>query len=336
MRRHDRDGQCGGSRQRIGLRLPVILLLLGLTLSCSGSGTDLAGGGIGGSGYTGEGPITALGSIFVNGIEFTTTDATVTLNGTAGNEKELQVGMVVRVEGTVNSDGATGIAQTVAFDHNVEGPISTIDVGKNQFEIMGQTVLVDAQTVLAGFPGAVPDLSMLAANDLVEISGLTNADGNIRATRITRKSMISQSEVCGKVKELTATQFKINTLTVAYSNATLLNFGSLGIQPEDSVIVRGALTSSTTMRAEVVDKRTPDFRNSGKTQIEGFVEALYYRAATISGFSINTQFGLQKVELGVGAQLVGGQTDQIASGARVRVEGTMNNHVIQASRLIFL
>ncbi len=169
--------------KNLRLFLPLFLLFPAI-VSCGGGAGEglLAGGGIGGTGITSVGPITALGSIFVNGIEFQTTNATVTINGVASDDKELQVGMVVKVEGTVNADGKTGKADMVIFDHNAAGPINSIDLGKSTLEVMGQTVVVDAQTIIAGLPGNTPGLADLATNDLVEISGLADADGTINAT----------------------------------------------------------------------------------------------------------------------------------------------------------
>ena len=77
-------------------------------LALTGLGLAHAGGGIGGTGRA-YGEITAFGSIFVNGIEYSTTTATITINGVVqpvGDQSALKVGMAVLVDGTVNA--ATG------------------------------------------------------------------------------------------------------------------------------------------------------------------------------------------------------------------------------------
>lgn len=314
--------------------MPLFLLVLAL-VSCGGAGSDiLAGGGIGGSGNTSVGPITALGSIFVNGIEFQTTNATVTIDGVNSGEKELQVGMVVKVEGTVNADGKTGKADTVIFDHNAAGPINSIDLGRGTLEVMGQTVVVDAQTIIAGMPGNTPVLADLAANDIVEISGLADADGNIIATRITLKTAGRQSAVSGRVSSLASTTFKINALAVDYSKSMLRKFGPGGIQPGDIVDVTGNLTSPTTLLADVIEKKSSDLKDNNGIKLEGFIDSLYYTGQSISGFTIITQFGLQRVELDASTIFSGGKF--IKSGDRVQVEGIIQYNVILAKKLELL
>ena len=97
-----------------------------------------AGGGSGGSGDTGDtsagisgsgkaiGVITQFGSIFVNGVEYDTSEAVIIVNGVVATEDDLGVGMVVFIQGTVNEDGVTGVAEVVIVDDNLKGPISAI------------------------------------------------------------------------------------------------------------------------------------------------------------------------------------------------------------------
>jgi len=316
-------------------KLRIFLLLLFLfpgTISCGGSGGDLlAGGGIGGTGNTSVGPITALGSIFVNGVEFQTTGATVTINGVNRDEKELQVGMVVKVEGVVNADGKTGKAERVTFDNNAAGPISSIDLGRGALEIMGQTVLVNAQTTIASLPGANLTLANLAASDMVEISGLADADGNIIATRISLQPILRRFEVSGRINAPTASTFKINGLTVDYGRAMLVKFGHAGIQAGDIVDAKGSLVSPTILLAEVIEKKSSELSENSTLNCEGFIDALYYTNQSISGFTIITQFGLQMV--GVDSSTIFADGLLSKAGGRARVEGTIKNGIIQAGKV---
>ena len=316
-------------------KLRIFLLLLFLfpgAISCGGSGGDLlAGGGIGGTGNTSVGPITALGSIFVNGVEFQTTGATVTINGVNRDEKELQVGMVVKVEGMVNADGKTGKAERVTFDNNAAGPISSIDLGRGALEIMGQTVLVDAQTIIAALPGANLTLADLAASDMVEISGLADADGNIIATRISLQSILRQFEVSGRISSPTASTFKINALTVDYSKAMLVKFGPTGIQEGDIVDVKGGLASPTVLLADVIEKKSSGLSENSTVSCEGFIDTLHYTDQSISGFTIITPFGLQRVGLDSATIFTDGLL--VKAGLRAKVKGTIKNGIIQAAKV---
>jgi hypothetical protein len=321
--------------KNIWLFFPLSFLVPGL-VSCGGGGSNdvLAGGGIGGTGNTSVGPITALGSIFVNGIEFQTANAAVTINGVNSNEKELQIGMVVKVEGTVNADGKTGKADKVIFESNTAGPINSIDLGKSTLEVMGQTVVVDTQTIIVGLPGNTRRLADFAAEDMVEISGLADADGNIIATRIALKNTSRQTEVNGRVSALTDSTFKINALTVDYSKATLSKFGPSGIQSGDIAEVTGSLISPTILLADTIEKESSNFKEDNNIKCEGFIDGLYYTGPSISGFAIITQFGLQKVELNASTMFSAGNL--IQKGNRVQVEGTFKNNLIQARKLELL
>ncbi|MBN1662066.1 MAG: hypothetical protein JW943_00545 [Deltaproteobacteria bacterium] len=332
--------QAPGSQRRLSSKKNIwlirpLFLLLSIVVSCSGGsdGDSLAGGGIGGTGIISVGNITALGSIFVNGIEFQTTRATVIISGISRDEKDLHVGMVVKVEGTVNADGNTGNAARVTYDHNVEGPINRIDLERSKLDVMGQTVLVDAQTIIAGL-GNISRLADLAADDVVEISGLTDAEGNIAATRITLKTTGSRAGVVGRVGCMTGTTFKINALTVDYSNAILSQFGSAGIQQGDVVDVTGYLASPSTLIAETIEKKNAGFKDNSDVEFEGFIDRIYYMDQSISGFSLILPFGLETVELDASTVIAGGKP--IRAGARVQVKGTIQNNMIQAKWLRLL
>lgn len=313
------------------LVLPL-LLFVPVIASCGGGGdVNLAGGGIGGSGYTSVGTITALGSILVNGVEFQTTGAAVTLNGVVANEKELQVGMVVKVGGTVNADGRIGQADTVVFSPNVAGPVSSVDHGRNTLKVMGQTVLVDAQTSFTGLTGNSPGLSGIVVNDLVEISGLTDADGTIRATRIAGRAAALPSEVSGRVSNLTSTTFRINDLTIDYGK-----LASAGIQPGDCVTVRGNLTSSATLLADFVEKKSIGTTDNDSIAVEGFITSLSYSGMWTGSFSIYTPYGRQKVEFDSATRCSGGRLDTMKAGARVMVQGTMRNSSLQAGHMLMM
>ncbi|VAX26634.1 hypothetical protein MNBD_NITROSPIRAE02-1615, partial [hydrothermal vent metagenome] len=191
--------------------LMVVLLALVLLGSCSSGGGDLAGGGISGTGVY-NGVITGFGSVFVNGVEFSTTGAAITANDAGVTEDDLDVGMKVRVEASGTS------ALSITFDPEVIGPVQSIDTVNDQIVVMGQTVLIQGTTILKGF-GSILDL---VAGDAVVVSGFFDAAGNIRAVFIELKAQISGEEVKGLVSAFDAVSrtFVINGLSVDYSGVT--------------------------------------------------------------------------------------------------------------------
>ncbi|KHD05986.1 hypothetical protein PN36_23515 [Candidatus Thiomargarita nelsonii] len=187
-------------------------------MACGGgSDANVAGGGIGGTGMS-SGPISAFGSIFVNGIEFDTDDTIIIVNGQETTESELKIGMVVQVEGTIVPDSNTGNASRISFNENVKGPIQEID--NNTLIILGQTVTVDRLTVFDG----IIELTELKVGDVVNVSGLVDADGTIHATLIVRESSTAEFEVVGQVEQLDLAKqtFVIGSLTIDYSQVLIL------------------------------------------------------------------------------------------------------------------
>src|SRR6185312_4748112 len=76
-----------------------------LLAACGGTETA----GIEGSGFTSpaavSGPVTSFGSVFVNGVEYSTSAAQITIDGQTGTEAQLNAGQIVTIQGTVSSDG---------------------------------------------------------------------------------------------------------------------------------------------------------------------------------------------------------------------------------------
>ena len=94
---------------RLRTTLLTAAFLVGVA-SCGG-GTQLAGGGIGGTGIS-QGAITGFGSIFVNGVEFNTSGATIIKDGNTVTQNDLKIGMVVTVDGSIDTS-TSGSATTV-------------------------------------------------------------------------------------------------------------------------------------------------------------------------------------------------------------------------------
>src|SRR5215475_569346 len=100
------------------LRIRSIVMLLAAVAGLLFVTRETAVGGIQGSGFRVLhliGRITGFGSIYVNGVEYFTTHANVTIDGRPGTESELQAGQIVMLEGAVNDDGRTGEARQVEF-----------------------------------------------------------------------------------------------------------------------------------------------------------------------------------------------------------------------------
>ena len=289
-----------------------------LLASCGGS-TQLAGIQGSGSGVA-SGPITGFGSIFVNGVEYVTSNAQIRIDDQPGAESQLLVGEVVTVTGTVNADGKTGTATQVTFSGDVAGPITAIDIAGGTFVVLGQTVRVSGSTLFDDtiLPASITTLKV---GNIVEISGFPNAAGEIVASRIQLQAGGSAFEVKGIVQSLdmSAHTFHVNTLTVDYS----------GIAPSGSLANGATVKVTGTMlnaAGALVATRVDVLQGFGGTANEpGEIEGLITTFTSNADFVINgqrvttnasTQFMLNGVTLAVNVRVeVDGSFD--ASGVLV-------------------
>lgn len=188
--------------QRKSLMQAITLALTAGTLIACG------GGGTGSSGSSGTvttssvGTITGFGSIYVNGVEYETTHASYRVDDEDRfDDSSLAVGMKVRVKGTVNADGVSGIADSILYDDDVEGPVESgslavINASAKTFTIFGLPVKVDAtQTV---FDNGVT-FDTLAEGQKLEVSGYFDGQ-QLVATRIEKQDDLdNEFEVKGSV-----------------------------------------------------------------------------------------------------------------------------------------
>nr|MBA2492876.1 hypothetical protein [Gammaproteobacteria bacterium] len=174
-----------------------------------------------------NGTVTAFGSIFVNGIEFDTSQAQFTRGGQPATESDFNVGEVVTVTGTFDENGRTGVAQQVMYESVVNGVVTNVPaIDDGEIEVLGQPVIITPATVLGNFGG----VSELLPGNVLEVSGFVNADNSITATSIFRTQTlfipgVSSTEIRGFVSGLDETDltFEIGDLTVRFSAPQLLD-----------------------------------------------------------------------------------------------------------------
>ena len=249
--------------------------------SGSGSGDTVdTGAGISGSGKA-VGVITQFGSIFVNGIEYDTSDAVIVVNGVIATEDDLGVGMVVFIQGTVNEDGVTGVAEVVIVDDNLKGPISEITsaadesgalLDARQITVLGIDVVIERTGTV--FEDTTFD--SLAAGDFVEIYGFAESGNNIRATRVERENFVAgvtKVEMYGAVNALdtTAETFLLGNYTVNYSAAVFDDIDESTFADGLLVEVKGTLESADALSIDAT-KIEPTGIDGGDAEDDGDVE----------------------------------------------------------------
>lgn len=309
------------------LHVGIMLLTAAITLSqCSGGGGGGGNGAVPGDGTnpppartTVRGFITGFGSVFVNGVEYDSSAAAVTIDDVAGAESGLRIGMEVTLKGSGTS------ADSITAADSLEGPITSIDLVAHSFAVLGQTVQTDMLTIFEN----TTDVTTLTAGSIVEVSGSTDSAGVIHATRVELKSAAPPSstsiEVKGVVSGLNsgAKTFTLGSLTVDYAGAELKDFPADGLADGQSVEVKstvGQYAAGTGTLTAVSIEFEPGLEAAENEHVElkGYVTGF----VSIADFKVN----------GVAVDASGAGVTGIANDVKVEVEGTINaNGVLVAS-----
>jgi hypothetical protein len=314
-------------------RIIVLLLALFTLASCGGD----TGGGIGGTGFASSGTITAFGSIVVNDVEFDTTNADVIMGGEkigTGNQAvldNLDVGQAVVVEGTENNDGSSGTAVRVRFTPHVKGPVTEIgDLGNStRIVVLGQTIIADEKTVFRN--STIGDLTL---ENLIEVSGLVEVAGAIRATHVKKLAdsftPLTEVKVKGMIRDLNseAKTFKLNDLLVYYGLAAIGNLPEGTPKPTQLVQVKGKVGIGVTLiAAEIELADETKISNANRVVLEGFITEF----TSISDFRVS----YLQVETSGDTKFVGGQREELAAGVRIRVRGRLVDGILEAQQIFF-
>jgi hypothetical protein len=304
--------------QYVMRRILAMALVGSLLVACGGGG----GGSFAGIDRLGvtTGTITGFGSIIVNGVRYDTSGTSVSIDGNpAGQVSSLQVGQVVTVRWSSTDGGTTRRAEQVYYSDSVEGPITpgSIDLPTQSFLVLGQTVLVDADT---SFASPLFDLSSLADGalnpDVVQVSGLLDSDGAIRATRIERKAIAAELQIRGLVSGRTASTFAINGQVVNTATAVIDSPGGV-ISNGDFVEVKGTIVNGAgqlvATKVELEDGANRIGAANEEAEVEGYVDSLPVPTATA--------FSVEGIPVISSVTPTGGT---IAANAKVRVKGRFN------------
>ena len=326
--------------QRIATGLLVTLSIV-IAAACgsggsggSGGGGSFSAGGIGGTGAVATGTITGFGSVFVNGVEFETTGSSFDVDDdSAATEADLALGMVVTIVGTINNDGVTGTANSIQYDDEVEGPVSSdplenADMTTKTFNVFDFTVVVNKNaTVFAG-----TSYEGLLRNDIVEVSGFYNENGSLVATRLEKQGTlslgVSEVELKGTITGFNDSDtFTLDGITVTFDGTTDLSDVPGGVIEDGQFVeVKGTLVTTTAINATRIELEDEGIEDSSDTvSLEGFVSDFVNTG--------NFRVSGQRVNAAAAVFSPAGLADSITSGDKVEVEGPVEAGVLQATRV---
>jgi len=278
------------------------------------------------------GAISGFGSVIVNGVRYDTSSAEIRIEDRVGTLAELEVGEVVRVEAEVDDRGGTR-ARRIEQHRLMQGTVQAVDAAAGTVTVAGQLVRVDDDT---SFDDSISQGSLagVAVGDRIEVHGFSSSNGQARATRLERAGAGEvEVEVTGLVATLdvAAKRFRIGSLAVDYSTATLEDFGAAGLREGDLVEVKGReFLADGTLRAQKVDKEDRGLEGQGGYEAE--VEGLVTRFVSATDFDVAGQ----RVTTGAGTSFVGGAAADLRLDARVEVEGSLDaSGTLVASKVMF-
>jgi hypothetical protein len=267
------------------------------------------------------GTITAFGSVFVNGVRYDVSRATLKKNDTTVAQTGLAVGEVALVRGREDTQTGQGEADSVDVEDSVVGPAM---ITGSQLTVLDQTISITANTSFG--PGITPaDLTGLKMGDSIEVSGLPGMGGVIMATRIGRAESNEPLQVLGTVGTVSATTFPINGLTVDFSKANVSGFASGKPETGKLVIARGTAFDGVTLIATAVrlaDTDRDEQAAGGLVEEEGLITS----APTPDPSGMGLDFVVAGAQVMTTGRTVfkGGVATDLAVNVRVEVRGTLN------------
>lgn len=294
----------------------------------SGSGTPVGGA----SAKAVSSGVMQKGSVILNGIHYEVpASASITIDNQLNQpESALHSGMVVKVRGTINADGVTGVVEKIEAQDELQGKVESINATANpkSLIVLGQTVVVDDLTLYSN----ASSFADLAANDYIEVHGQPDLNGIIRATRIEKFSTApSDIELKGTVSSKTVSEFMLRGLTIHYDSTTVISSGSV-FADGDYVEVHLDTTTSPyhAVKVDLEDAEDVDFKPSAddEYELEGYVSGF---SAHPGSFFVNGK----AVTTTSSTKFEGGSALNLANDIKVEAEGSAVGNVLVAEKIKF-
>ncbi len=327
------------------LAIAALTAFASLPLSSCGSGTEVAGGGTGGTGIS-TGAITGFGSVLMNGVHyktdgevgpnFHTKKISKGMDNTASRAQDIfRAGMVVSLRHSPSDNNATEID----YAPNLEGPVASMIPGpESAIVVLGQTVIID-NSVLFG---------SVSPGDFVEVSGFVDNAGRLRATYVdvirptttpndifTIQGFVSGLNVADNTFRLGfLPDGSGSTITVSYSPGA---FSTLSSRLTNGIYVQVSTTDpepvSGTIAAVDIRSSSPrtEFPENTSVDLDGLVTRLAGRSGNVLSFELEGK----GVRTDDATAYIGGSADNVLLNTRIQIQGTQTGGVLSAQTVIF-
>jgi len=336
-----------------GFRGLVTTGLVSLLVACGGGGSsdqDIVGTEV-----LTLGSIQRFGSVYVNDKKYvrSANGQVITDDNPSAGEDSLRIGMRVKLRGRYSDDG-TGTYDSIEVDNELKGPIATGSITPDptdpsnpavgSFVVLGTKVLVGDGVFFdeSGGGNSVNSLADLddtsGLEDVVEVSGLFNEDGELEALRIEKKAEdLATFLGAGRKLEVKGTvlsagpgamQFTYDSgLVVDYSNADIDN--DLPSDPDNWVnlfveskcdpqspnfnVVNGCFNGAI-LRATKIDNEAPEMADGLQAELEGIITDFNVLGEfKVSGYAVDA----------ADANIFCDPSVALGNGVKVKVRGTV-------------
>ncbi len=304
-----------------------IFLVTCLTLLVGSCG----GVGVGGTGSYAYGPITALGSIFVQGVRYECDSAIIQNDfGDPQSCADLAVGSIVRLTSGPIVDSSNGgnsaVADRVIVDTALLGPVSSVDPIQQQLIVLNQQVRLDQNTVLA--QSMTEGLAGLQPGQVVEISGFYDRKTqSYLATRIDPRSGATRWMIHGPLDSIDP-----DNKTITIGNARI-SYAIARDVPED-LPKAVAERRMTRLSLAVTTAENPDFSANTFAQAMSIIDS---RDARVGGIVTDvrtpTDFSINDVRIDASDAAIQGSA-RLAIGARASARGVAAGGVLKANAVL--
>ena len=296
---------------------------------CGGGGPDVAGLSSGGTGSFTSGTITGLGSIIVNGIRYNDDTARIAASDDTGDHhRELQVGMVVTIEGSTVTPAVsatalpTATAYRITYGSEWQGPVSRL--GDTTFDVLGHTVDVLSSTVI---DGEVNLYTLIQPGQHVELYGYVDPnDEHIQASRIEVSNTPPTSyKLSGAISSINrdlrtavlgVTPIQWTTDAVLPSDTQANDFVRVQLNPNPAA---GVWTATRIQRLSSPLNSLPDDQDY-EAEVQG----------RITAYQSNARFVVSGIPVDASSAAI---TGQLAAGVVVEVKGRIRAGQLMASQV---
>ena len=279
------------------------------------------------------------GSTIVNGVRFEDTAANISIDDTPKAAAALQNGMVVKVVGTVNDDGINGTAQRIKALVEARGRPTSVSASANPQSLVlhAQIVFVDDQTVYSNLAG----FNAITTATMIEVHGLRDTAGRIRATRIEANTMQMGDHAMDEIRGVVTGGTGTNPPTFSLGGQAV-NAGAAVIVPAGASYQNGSVVELyctqpcfslgvfQASRLKVEDAQDAAFRPASgqRMDAEGLISGF-------GGHPGNFSVGTTPVMTTSSTRFEAGIATDLANNAKVEAEGSWDGMRLVASKLEF-